>query len=96
MADMPKSEAKDTVLEFLAEYDLALPPAAIYRNLRLKYRFPFTDETLLTYLGELVEDGLIERIDPDELENREVVPVDDTNRRCYYIISKEGVRYLSE
>ena len=89
-ATMRKPEAKALVLEFMAEYDVPMPPTVLYRSLRLKKNFTYSDETLLNYLGELVDSDAVLRVDPAALENREIVPVSDADTRCYYVITDTG------
>jgi len=84
--NMPKPEAKDTVLEFMAEYDTPMPVAVLFRGLRLRYNWTYTDETLLNYLGELVEEGRVQRVDPHALEQRRVEPA-DSDTRAYYLLT---------
>ena len=90
MSDMPKPEAKRLVLEFMHEYDVPMPPKVLHRSLRLKSNFTYSDETLLNYLGELVESGAVSRVDPQALEQRELVPTDDSDLRAYYVITDAG------
>ena len=88
--DMGKSDRKDLVVQFLAETRLALPPAVLYRNLRLRQNATFSEKSLSNYLTELEEDGLVKRVDPEALASREVVAVGE-NERGYYLITEAGV-----
>ena len=87
---MPKPEAKAVVLEFMAEYDVPMPPTVLHRALRLKCNFTYSDETLLNYLGELVDSGAVLRVDPQALEQRDVETTDSPDTRAYYLISDAG------
>jgi hypothetical protein len=93
---MPKSEAKRIVLEFMAQYDVPMPPTVLHRGLRLHKNFTYSDETLLNYLGELVEDGLVVRIDPQALHTRDIVPLTDADTRGYYLITDDGRDFVAE
>ena len=88
--DMGKSDRKDLVVQFLAETRLALPPAVLYRNLRLRHNATFSEKSLSNYLSELEADGLVKRVDPEALAKREVVAVGE-NERGYYLITEAGV-----
>lgn len=85
--DMSKEDRKRQVLELLAETRVALPRTVLYRN--LSYRgAKFSDSSLKNYLGELREDGLVERIDAKEFADGSVkVSEDDPG---YWIVTKEG------
>lgn len=88
---MSKAERKRVLLEFLAEHSLALPPAAIHRNLRLHERLVISDSTVENYLEEFVDEGLVMRVDPESLEERNVVSLSpDSGGRAYYLITEEG------
>jgi hypothetical protein len=91
---MPKPEAKDTVLEFMAEYDTPMPVAVLFRGLRLRYNWTYTDETLLNYLGELVEEGRVQRVDPHALEQRRVERA-DSDTRAYYMLTDSTRNQIS-
>ena len=87
-SNMPKPEAKETVLEFMAEYDLPMPVAVLFRGLRLRYNWTYTDETLLNYLGELCEEERVRRVDPEALEDREIEPAGH-GTRAYYMLTDD-------
>ncbi|MBX0296671.1 hypothetical protein [Haloarcula nitratireducens] len=87
--DMVKSERKDLILQFMGEYPLAMPPVLIYRNLRLHRNLRVGKETVKNYLQELVEEGLVLRIDKNALDDGEIREADPDDR-AYYIISEEG------
>jgi len=84
--NMPKAEAKETVLEFMLEYDIPMPVAVLFRGLRLRYNWTYTDETLLNYLGELVDEGRVRRVDPEALERRAIEPA-GSDTRAYYMLT---------
>lgn len=86
-----KRENQLEMLEFLAEHNLALPPAAIYRNLRFNHEVRYSKNTCDNYLDELSERGLVEKVDPKKLKELEAVPLsEDSNRRGYYRITEQG------
>lgn len=87
---MGKEERRQVVLKFMADHELALPPRAIYRNLRLHEAVTFSYSSVLNYLEEYVEEGHITRIEPQPLADREVVPVEDEDSRAYYLITQSG------
>jgi len=89
-AGMGKADRKEMVLQFLAETRLALPPAVLYRNLRLRQNATFSEKSLGNYLSELETEGLVKRVDPDALERREIVTV-GADARGYYLITDAGV-----
>jgi len=86
---MSKEDRKQLVLEYLAHTGLALPPAVLYRNLRLRQNATFSSSTLENYLDELGADGLLTRIDPDAMENREFVEIDEG--RGYWVATDDGL-----
>ena len=85
---MSKADRKQLVLEYLAVTGLGLPPAVLYRNLRLRQNATFSQKTLHNYLEELAAEGLLMRIDPDAMEERELVEIDDG--RAYWMATDAG------
>lgn len=85
---MGKADRKALVLEFLASTQLALPPSALFRNLRLRCNATFSESSLENYLAELEADGLVRRVDPEALADREIKELDDG--RGYWLISDAG------
>lgn len=86
---LEKPERKRAVLDFLAMTRLALPPQAIFRNLRLHYNVEAGYKTIRRYLGELVEENLARRIEGQPVEQRRLVDAD--NGRAWYVVSGEGL-----
>ena len=86
--DMSKADRKALLLGYLVHTGLALPPAVLYRNLRLQQNATFGEKTLNNYLDELADEGLVKRIDPHAMEHREVVEIEDG--RGYWIATKAG------
>jgi len=93
MGDVDKAERKDFIIEFLEETRVALPRKALYRNLAYR-KADFSDSSLKNYLGELREEGLVERIDAKKFANGTVQISDDDPG--YWIITKQGVQSVEE
>jgi len=87
---MGKRERKRLVLSFLAETRLALPPKALFRNLRLQENATFSEKSLNNYLAELEAGGFVKRVDPEAIEERTIREV-DVDERGYYLITGDGV-----
>jgi len=92
---MTKEDRQRIVLEFMAEHTLALPPKYVYRNLKYKRGIPFSERTVKRALNALVEDGLLEKVDPSELDEGRVQPADDGTRGAY-IITDQGRERLED
>jgi hypothetical protein len=86
---MSKEDRKSLVLQYLVHTRLALPPSVLFRNLRLRQNATFSESTLGNYLDELREEGLITRIDPEAMVDREVVEIDDG--RGYWMATDGGI-----
>ncbi len=93
-SDMTKEDRRRVLLEFMSEYDLALPPKAIYRNIRLKWNATFSYSSIHNYLEEFEEEGLALRVEPEPLAAREIVEVEDNDARAYYMITDAGREYV--
>jgi len=76
------------VLQYLVHTRLALPPVVLFRNLRLRQNATFSEKTLNNYLHELEAEGLVARIDPEAMVDREHVRLD--NGRGYWIATDDG------
>ena len=85
---MSKQDRKALVLQYLVHTDLALPPAVLFRNLRLWQNATFSEKTLNNYLHELEADGLVTRIDPEAMVERKRVELDDG--RGYWVATDRG------
>ena len=85
---MSKQDRKALVLQYLVHTDLALPPAVLFRNLRLWQNATFSEKTLNNYLHELEAGGLVTRIDPEAMVERERVELD--NGRGYWVATDRG------
>ena len=85
---MSKTDRKQLVLAYLAHKRMALPPAVLYRNLRLQMNATFSQKSLDNYLSELAAEGLLMRVDPDAMADRELVEVD--SGRGYWMATEQG------
>jgi hypothetical protein len=95
--DMTKEDRQRVVLRFLADHNLALPPAVIFRNLRLHQRITFQDTTLENYLESFHRQGYVRRIDPEAMEKYRTEDLgDDSDKRAYYVITDEGRAWLDD
>jgi len=97
LGDMAKEDRQLIVLAFLAEHGLALPQRAIFRNLKLHHGITFGYGSVDNYLDSFVEEGWARRVDPTELENRELVDLPGgKHNRAYYIITDEGREHIRD
>ena len=89
---MPPKERERTVLEFLDEHAIPLPPKAIYRGLKVERDITFAYRTVQNILARLDEEGQVMRVDKDALDEGRIEPLseDATDRRTYYFITDEG------
>lgn len=78
---MTKEARKRAVLRFLEDTGLALPPKAIFLNMKDRGA-TFSERTLNRHLPELEEEGLIRRL-PDQ-------------KGAYFEISEKGREHLRE
>lgn len=95
---MPPREREDKVLKFIEEHEIALPPKAIYRGLKVQEDITFSYRTVQNILSRMNERGLVMRCDKDELDDGRIVklPDDASGRRTYYFITKDGRTRLEE
>lgn len=89
--DVAKEDRKRRVLAFLVDTKLALPRSVLFRNLRHQGA-DFSDSSLKNYLGELREEGFIERIDADLYAEGQIKVSDDDPG--YWIRTAEGMEYM--
>lgn len=89
--DMGKEERKQIVLNFMAEYRFALPPKAIFRNLKLHENITFSEDSVENYLVEFVEDGLVERVQKEALDAGEIQVAGEGDERAWYLVTDRGV-----
>jgi DNA-binding HxlR family transcriptional regulator len=86
--EMGKADRKALVLQYLVHTRLALPTAVLYRNMRLRQNATFSESTLKNYLSELEDEGLIKRVDPEAMTERNVVELE--NGRGYWMATDSG------
>jgi len=89
---MAREDRKRRVLEVLDDTNAAFPIQVLLRNLKMRGA-TFEKSSLRRYLDELTDEGLVTKIDPQELDNRTVVEV-PPSEEGYYIITDDGRRYL--
>jgi hypothetical protein len=92
---MGKPERKALVLAFLDNTRLAFPPRVLYRNLRLVENATFSENSLGNYLDELIDEGLVQHVDPAALADRRVVDADPDDRG-YYLITRAGAEEVND
>lgn len=90
--NVPRDDREDLLLSYLAEKNIALPPAAVYRGLKREYRITFSYRTTQRILQALGEEGYVVRCDKDALDRGEIKPLpdDEEDRRTYYFITEKG------
>jgi len=96
--NVPPEERREKVLAFLAEHDIALPPLAIYGGLKRQEGITFSYRTIQNALSDLIEDGMVQRVDTDKLRSDgEIHPIEDSSgRRSYYFITEKGRKRAEE
>lgn len=92
---MTKEDRQHQVLEFMDEFQLALPPLLVYRNMRLHEKVTFSVDSLRNYLEEFVDEGLVLRIKKQPLDEGKLEEA-KSGGRAYYLISEQGKEYLQE
>ena len=88
-ANVAREERIQLVLAYLVESDSALPPAAIFRNLKLRGA-TFERRSVTTFLAELHERGLVQKVDMDALDEGRIEVV-DTDEQGYWMATDEGI-----
>jgi len=91
---MPKSDREEAVLALLAEISEPLPPAVIYRILRLRGA-TFARRSVERYCSELADRGDLEKIDPEAMENGGLAAATD-DRKGYWLITEQGRTRLND
>jgi len=88
-------ERKDVILRFLADHQLALPQMVIFRNLKFHHEITFSYSTVDNKLDESEQEGLVRRVNPEMLEDGELVDIPGgKENRSYYIITEKGRDYV--
>jgi hypothetical protein len=93
--DMAKEDRVAQLLEVMADVGSPLPSKALYLNARLRGA-RFSRRTVDGYLAELRDRGLVRRVDPDAMENGDLVDAGDDVYRAYWIISEDGLEHISD
>lgn len=83
--EMHKPARKRALVEFLGRQGTVCSRMHIYRNLRLRENMPISPDTVSGYLAELVDEGLVQRVAKDPLEDRRLVDADKDGRALYLI-----------
>lgn len=89
---MGKEDRVMQVLEILANSECALPPVVIFRNAKIKGA-TFERRSVTNYLQELHGRGLVVKVDPESLENGNIVEI-QLSEDGYYIATEEGREFL--
>jgi len=90
---MGKEDRKMQVLSVLVDSDLALPPAVIFRNAKLRGA-TFERNSTDNYLRELLDEGYIQKVGPGKLEDGDLVEV-PSSEEGYFIATESGHERLS-
>lgn len=86
---MAREDRKELLLETLAETGAVMPAKVLLRNAKLRgARFEIS--VTRTYLNELLANGYVRKIDPEELDNRRLVDVDETTEQGYWQATEAG------
>ncbi len=89
--NMGKEDRKRQVLRLLVDSGFALPPAAIFRNAKLRGA-TFERRSVNNYLDELVDEGLVAIVDPDALEEGKIE--ESESNRGYFMATDAGVEAI--
>jgi Fe2+ or Zn2+ uptake regulation protein len=92
--DMPKEDRKRKVLEILTDSGFALPKAAIYRNAKLRGA-TFARRSVDNYLEEMAQEGLVQKVDTEALDEGRLVEV-DLSQAGYFIATDAGYELLND
>ncbi|MFD1588464.1 hypothetical protein ACFR9U_15905 [Halorientalis brevis] len=86
---MGKEDRKRLILKVLADGGFALPPVVIFRNAKLRGA-TFERRSVNNYLTELTEEGLVQKIDAEALDEGEIKEV-DLSDEGYFIATDDGI-----
>jgi repressor of nif and glnA expression len=84
---MTKEDRKRQVLDLLVDTEMALPPAVLFRNLKLRGA-TFEYRSVKTYLRELTEAGYVRKVSPDALQKGRLEDADEGEG--YYIATNRA------
>lgn len=85
---MPKSDRENAVLSLLAEIGEPLPPVLIYRILRVRGA-TFGRRSVMRYCSELGERGDLLKIDPEAMNDGELLE-QTGSQKGYWMITEQG------
>jgi len=88
---MGKEDRVMRVLGVLVESECVLPPVVIFRNAKIRGA-DFERRSIDNYLYDLYEDGYIRKLDPDALDNGDIVDMDWEESGGYYVATGAGER----
>ena len=89
-----REERLRLVLEYLVETESALPPAAIFRNLKLRGA-TFERRSVTYFLADLHDRGLVEKVDTTALESGRVVAVGQ-GEPGYWVATEAGRQLVEQ
>lgn len=72
--DVGRQERVRRVLEVLVSSECAMPKAVIFRNAKLRGA-DFEERSVTNYLRDLYDDGYVRKVDPDALEDGDLVDI---------------------
>jgi repressor of nif and glnA expression len=87
---MTKEDRKQQVLDLLMETEMALPPAVLFRNLKLRGA-TFEYRSVKTYLAELTADGYVRKVSPKALHEGRLEEAD--SGEAYYIATDRASEF---
>lgn len=82
---MGKEDRIQVVLSVLEDAGVPLPPRVIMRAVKFRGVGLFELSSTKRYLEELEDRGLVVKISPDALDDREVVRVGEAGQRGYWV-----------
>jgi repressor of nif and glnA expression len=86
--DMGREDRKRQTLEVLVESGMAVPLKVLTRNVKLQGA-TFEESSVRRYLNELLDDGLVIKIDPFGLDDRKIIEV-GKSEEGYWMASQKG------
>lgn len=92
--DVSKEDRKLKLLAFLVDTGLALPRAAIHRNLGHTNTATWSRSSTKNYLNELVDEGDVIKVDPEAYEVGRVNEA--TERPVYFMATDQGVERVED
>jgi hypothetical protein len=91
---MAREDRKELLLEVLADTGAVMPALVLLRNAKLRgARFEIS--VTRTYLNELLDEGLVRKIDPEQLDDRNLVDVGSTTDTGYWMATEAGLHRVN-